>query len=244
MVIALYLEELKFRLFYIILGTVICFIIIYNYSLECFYLLAEPYCQLWGSGFFLIINLFEVILSYLKIAFIGSTIYFIIISLVNIWLFIIPILHRENYKKMKKKIYFFIASWIGSMIIIYKYLILMIYMYIIELLNKNNLDEYIIDLELRMLSYIELNIKMLIIFYILLYVPIIVMVIGSYWMRDVLKILKYRIWLYWILLIMIMGLLPPDGVLHLIVWISMLVISEIIVLIILLKRNYKKEIIR
>ncbi len=242
MVVSLYIDELKYRLLYVIYGSIVCFIVTYSYATECFYLLAVPYCELRGEGFFLLISIFEILFGYIKIAFIISAVYFLVLGILNIWLFIIPTLYKSDSGKVRSVLKSIFLMSIAAIYIIYNYILSLVYFYVLKLSDINGIGGYMLDVEPRMLSFIDLTVKLIFLFYIILILPLIFYQTSKYIGKSI-ELLNYRLWFYFFIVVIIVAILPPDMFLHSGVFLMIYTLIECSILMLLVFKSYKNYLV-
>ena len=243
MVINIYIKELKHRFLYCLYGGLFCFLLVYNYSKEVFYLMAEPFCKLYGSGFFLSVNLFELLYGYIKISLIMGFNYMLFCSIIQMYLFLKPTFYKQINNKIKQLIYLNIFILIGIFIFIYNIGLPLIFMFVINLLSINFSGDYNLILEPQVLNYINIIINLIVLYYIILYIPLLILCIMNILKINLINKLRYRLWLYLIILIGILLLFPPDMFLHIIIFSLIFIFIEFIIIMYLLIYNYMKNIV-
>lgn len=239
MVINIYIKELKYRFLYCLYGGLLCFLLVYNYSKEVFYLMAEPFCKLYGSGFFLSLNLFELLYVYIKISLMMGFTYIIFCSIVQVYLFLKPTIYKQMNNKVRQLLYLNIFIVIGIFIFIYKIGLPLIFMFVINLLSINFSGDYNLILEPQVLNYINIIINLILLYYMIIYIPILILCILNLFKITLINQIRYRLCLYFLIIIGILFLFPPDMFLHIMLFSIIFILIELVIMIYLLLYNYK-----
>lgn len=240
MVINYYLEEIKARVLLIGYSFILNFCIIFYYREEYYLKLMGPLMTVVEKGKFISTNMFEVIYGYIFLSVILSGCICFCLLFYNIYGYLVPGIYEYRVKRINK-----VFLWLGIFIIIitisYKHIILGV---VLNYLYGYSLGNGVMEFEIvpKMYENLKYIIYMYIVGIILVAMPVIVGGVEYIWGRDQVSVIKYRRVYYLMIILLIIGILPPDTILHLGVFGCIFMIVEFYVFAYYILKEYNLKI--
>tara|TARA_R110001592_G_scaffold150202_3_gene375981 strand:+ start:8984 stop:9721 length:738 start_codon:yes stop_codon:yes gene_type:complete len=157
-----HIKELKYRLAYVFLSTILTFILAYYYSLELFYFFAKPLINLKIDNFeysLIYTDITEAFFTYLNLSVYISVVFSFLFLIHQFVYFLIPGLYLKEalfLTKIKRSIYFFCLL---STLITYFFMIPFIWHFFISNDTSNTISSMNIHFEGKLNEYIFLLLR-------------------------------------------------------------------------------------
>ncbi|CAM9257468.1 unnamed protein product [Discosporangium mesarthrocarpum] len=225
-----YLQELKYRIAYVMLGCILCFITIYTYKQSLIFLLLPT-----GLSHFVSSHVTEVFTSYYQLSIYVSSKIGISLSLIQIYNFLKPGLYLYEAK--------FYRNILINIGIIYLFFLFIGGPYLIQISWElfypyhDNFNSIQLSLDLKLTDYLN-NIKELSSIFIYT-IPIIVIMLL--YIKKTTKLIKYRKIIYLTSAIISALISPPDISSQFFILIPLLCIYEINILSFFFKKIYGNQ---
>lgn len=209
----LYIQEIKYRCFYLFFFTICMVLETFYYSEELLFLILIPYSIELKEVLFLFKSFFEILWNYIFLSVLVGLLYFIMGILFNVLAYSVQIIEKKVFKSLLKNILGYVGILLLLNILIYMKYLSKFYIYLVNFIIEKNINIAFNELELSMYNYILI--------YIILGLFNVIFVVFSLLGRvlfkciNIGKIRGYR--LLFVLLIIIFALLflPSDSLLHL-----------------------------
>ena len=236
--IDIYLKEIIKRINIILFGLTFSILVTIIYKEELLYNIIKLYFKIFKFQILLITGIFDKIYFELTLIYIILLLNFIVLLLINFFLFCIPIITYKKLNKMLLNIYYFIF------LIFYNFIINLSFIFFIFLIKKNNI--YYIYINMNIINEISLvEYKNFLI--ILIYINFCIFLIGIFIFFIIIKIknISYnyfnnmRILNFILLSIILIFVLPPDYFIHFIFLIYYIIYIEGLFFLTIFLKEYK-----
>lgn len=208
-----HLNELKYRLYYILFNFILLFTTSYLYYFELFYILVKPLIitlQNISIPEFIFTNINELFNSIfffnLFITF-NCSLPFIFFQLT---LFALPGLYKFELKKLLNKNLFILFFIYFSQYIFYKYIIKIFCFFFLSYKKDLPTSFFILKFNAKINEYLTFLIKISLIYYLSIFIPFLIIYLFYTQILTIHFINKYKKILYFILLIFYSTITPPD----------------------------------
>jgi sec-independent protein translocase protein TatC len=232
-----HINELKYRLLYVIITFIINFILCYYYSEELIYIISRPIDIIYNNNF-IYTTITEVFNTYIIIA-INISIYITIISLIiTIFLFLYSGLYAYEIKNIINYISLSIFLITFSNYIAYKYIIPLTYTYFINLEKTKQTMLYSVLLLAKINEYSVNYLLLLLLITLCSLLPILLLILLKIKIININYLNNKRNYIYIYIILIISMITPPDILSISLLSITMVIIYELIIMIIYLKDIY------
>lgn len=207
-----HLNEIKYRLIYVLFSYLLTILVLYNYSLEVFYFFIKPLVANHCTRIEQLIytDLTEAFFTILKLVFFSSHIFILPIILYNIYYYSVAGLYKYERIICVKIITVFLLNTFLLAFILYNYIVPLLWFFFLSFEQNINSELFQISFQGKINEYINLIIKLFLAFNLCLMIPlfIYIAIVKNY--ISVFFLIKYRI--INIIFCFILGALltPPD----------------------------------
>ena len=228
-----HLNEIKYRLIYVLFSYLLTILVLYNYSLEVFYFFIKPLVANHCTRIEQLIytDLTEAFFTILKLVFFSSHIFILPIILYNIYYYSVAGLYKYERIICVKIITVFLLNTFLLAFILYNYIVPLLWFFFLSFEQNINSELFQISFQGKINEYINLIIKLFLAFNLCLMIPlfIYIAIVKNY--ISVFFLIKYRI--INIIFCFILGALltPPDIFSQIIIAIPLCCIYEYIIFI-------------
>ena len=228
-----HLNEIKYRVIYILFSYLLTTLVLYNYSLEIFYFFIKP---LIVNNFtkieqLIYTDLTEAFFTILKLIFFSSHIFIIPIILYNIYYYSVAGLYKYERIICIKIIIIFLLNTFLLAFILYNYIVPLLWFFFLSFEQNINSELFQISFQGKINEYINLIIKLFLAFNLCLLIPLFIYTATVKKYLSIFFLIKYRI--INIIFCFILGALltPPDIFSQIIIAIPLCCIYEYIIFI-------------
>ena len=230
----IHIKELKYRIGYLFLSTLLTFIIGYSYSLELFYFFAKPLINLKIDHFeysLIYTDITEAFFTYLNLSLYISFAFSLLLFIHHIIYFLIPGLYNKEVlflNKVKKAIYFFCFI---STLITYFFMIPLIWHFFISNDTSNTISSMNIHFEGKLNEYVFILVRVFFSILCLFISPLLLFILIKLNVISLTIIIKQRKIAF--ILIFFFGALlsPPDVISQILLAIPLSISYELIIFI-------------
>jgi len=240
MLIKKYNWEIINRILYIISGSIGSMLVVLIYSKEYYYTIVKPLIKIMKEGYLIYTNILEIIISYILLSTIIGIIVGIILIIYNIYDFVRMGLYKYQVDYMKKIIKIGIGITLIYWVVIEK-ILREIYKYLEGYGKGFEETEMYLSFEPKVSEYLGIYIKISIILYIISIIPIILMILNKMKIITWEQLLKNRLVVYIGVILGIIIIVPPDLIIHIIIYTIIIISYEIMLLGGSIKEKYKKR---
>lgn len=239
-----YLKEVKYRFFYCIISFFSNFLILFIFAKELLFIIVDPLLKINKKNdfyYFIFTDMADVLLIYIKIAFVLSVISLIPLLLFQVWFFLVQGLYNYEKNFLLFLLLFSLIFFIVIFLFLYIYLIPFIWSFFINFELTMNNSLFGIYYEAKINDYVNFMFYIFGIFCSFLLIPIIMICLLYFKILNIQFFVSYR--KYFIITIFILGgvLSPPDIFSQIFISSIILFIYEIILFYYLLLHYYQKN---
>lgn len=237
MVLYNYLDELRIRFYYIVYSILFTFSSIFIYREEFLVIFSKPFWSVVKEGNFMFTGISEVLQVYLALGCLGSLCSLVFYSLLNSFLFLLPGCY--NYERIYLKTYLnTILIIISSVLfVIHNIVVKCICNYLLIYSEIEGIEGLNLHFEPRLVEFILFILRLDVL------LTVVSFLLSSYLIYFFIikngHINRLRQWIYLSIIIIIITILPADLLLHLMILITFIVSFEILLIVILLFKNYE-----
>lgn len=237
-----YLNELKFRIGYLLFSVLFNFTIYFSFSKEILFLLIKPLLVINSNNqnlnYFIFTNMSDVLFIYIKISLVIALICSIPIIFFQFWFFLIKGLY--NYEKTFLLLLFclFFCLFFILFMLLYNYIIPFIWVFFInfELNDSNSL--FSVYYEANIMDYVNFLFYIYFILFSLLIFPLVMILFIYFEILDLNFFIIYRKYFYTIFLILSGIFSPPDIFSQIFISVLLYIIYELILIYSLIVAEY------
>ena len=238
-----YLKEVKYRLIYCIISFFLSFLILFIFAKELLFIIVNPLLKINKENdfyYFIFTDMADVLLIYIKIAFVLSIISIIPLILFQIWFFLVQGLYNYEKNFLLFLLLFSLIFFISIFLFLYIYLIPFIWSFFINFELTMNNSLFGIYYEAKINDYVNFMFYIFGIFCSFLLIPVIMICLLYFKILNIQFFVSYR--KYFIITIFILGgvLSPPDIFSQIFISSIILFVYEIILFYYLLLYYYQK----
>ena len=230
-----YTIEIKNRIILLIFSFITCLLTSYCYKETLFFLTVKNLLTN-DSLYFISTNLTEIISSYLKLSYMNSCLFTLILMTYHILTFFGPALTDFEYNLMKEYIIKSFFSFFFCLIFFNTYLLPVFWNFFLNFQNLYSLTTMTVYFEGRMEEYVEFYSKTCFFLIIISQFGVSFFLILDKIENKIIFIKNSRKILYLILLIISTTITPPDVFSQLITFLFFLIVFENLILFVLLKK--------
>lgn len=214
MLLNYFFEEVKYRCVFILISFLSCFCVAYYYSIEFLVILTNPLLAkaLNGSSYntFIFTNVSDVFMTNLDIALLFGTLSAFFMSLINLYLFLIPGLYGFEKRKLKAFLNAFCFFFVIINCLCFHIFIPTIWAFFLGFEVSAQTSSFELNFEGRINEYISLLTHLLLVFNILLQIPLVLYFSLIVFEKPLKFFKKIRKILYFGILVLAGCFSPPD----------------------------------
>lgn len=235
-----YIEEMYVRLLYILYTLLTCLVSFFAYREEYLTMYVFSIAGEKIKGSFIYTGLGEVFYSYMWLCIFLSCLITVWIIVLNIYLFIVAGLHREEANRVGKVFILSLTSFVVAFGFIHRYILGLVCNYLAGYGNISDFVGVSLYFEPRLKEFILFTLKLDLVL-LLVFISFLILFIGIALgaISGVSSII--RTWVYSIIIIVVVIIFPADMLLHILVVSVLLIMFESCYYILCLWKNYMKR---
>lgn len=219
--------ELKYRTFYLIFSLISTFIVSFEYKVELFFFISKSLLVL--QPYLIYTGLFDPLLTYVKLAFFYSFIVTFPLAVYLYLYFFFKSFYTSYIYRFQIVIYFFYFITLFFYYIFFNFFLNYFFNFLLHYQRYSSYSIFELRLEATIVQYYSLYINMLFVYFAAISIPVIFLCLALIGVisREYFLTFKYRKYIYLVLIILFLIVVPPDVFIQLVILPVLFLIIEI-----------------